>query len=290
MSRLGFKQIMTSSERPFQMLGLPPVSIVALAIVFCFSLLFLPGVLAQTSQKSATARQDSARASARAFDSHDLSGVWEHEGIGGRIDSGPIAPMTPWGQAKFDAAKPGFGPRRVPPTEDNDPVLICDPQGFPRAMSLENPEPMEFIQIRGRILQFMEWNHNWRTIWIDGRNLPKDLEPTWYGYSVGKWEGDTLVVKTAGLDERTWLDPLGHPHSDALRVEEHYHRVNRNTMEFTMKVDDPKAYTGPWMLVKMKILKLNPKYEIQEAICAPSDEKAFNKDITIPADTPARAK
>ena len=204
--------------------------------------------------------------------------------------AGPIAPMTPWGQAKFDAAKPGFGPRRVPPTEDNDPVLICDPQGFPRAMSLENPEPMEFIQIRGRILQFMEWNHNWRTIWIDGRDLPKDLEPTWYGYSVGKWEGDTLVVKTAGLDERTWLDPLGHPHSDALRVEEHYHRVNLNTMEFTMKVDDPKAYTGPWMLVKMKILKLNPKYEIQEAICAPSDEKAFNKDITIPADTPATGK
>src|ERR1700687_3740720 len=100
MSRLVYKQITTSSERLIQMLKLPPVSIVALAIVFCFSLLFLPGVLAQTSQKSAAARQESARASARAFDPHDLSGVWEHEGIGGRIDSGPIAPMTPWGQTK----------------------------------------------------------------------------------------------------------------------------------------------------------------------------------------------
>ena len=267
-----------------------PVSIAALAMAFFLSLFNLPEAHAQTGQKSTAAPQDSARASARAFDLHDLSGVWEHEGIGGTIASGPVPPMTPWGQAKFDAAKPGFGPRRVPPTEDNDPVLICDPQGFPRAMSLENPEPMEFIQIRGRILQFMEWNHNWRTIWIDGRDLPKDLEPTWYGYSVGKWEGETLVVKTAGLDERTWLDPLGHPHSDGLRVEEHYRRVNRDTMEFTMKVDDPKAYTSPWMLVKMKVLKLNPKYEIQEAICAPSDEKNFNKDITIPADTVGPAK
>ena len=290
MSRRGFKQTPTTNKRPLQFLRPLPASIIALVMMFFLSPHHLPGVLAQTSQESAAARHDSARAGARAFDRHDLSGVWEHEGIGGKIDSGPVSPMTPWGQAKFDAAKPGFGPRRVPPTEDNDPVLICDPQGFPRAMSLENPEPMEFIQIRGRILQFMEWNHNWRTIWTDGRDLPKDLSPTWYGYSVGKWEGDTLVVKTSGLDERTWLDPLGHPHSDALSVEEHYRRVNRNTMEFTMKVDDPKAYTSPWMLVKMKVLKLNPKYEILEAICAPSDEKNFNKDITIPADTVSPAK
>ena len=267
-----------------------PASIAVLTSALLLSLLYLPRMLAQTGQKSGAAGQTPARVNAQVFDPHDLSGVWEHEGIGGTINSEPVPPMTPWGQTKFDAAKPGFGPRRVPPTEDNDPVLICDPQGFPRAMSLENPEPMEFIQIRGRILQFMEWNHNWRTIWIDGRDLPKDLEPTWYGYSVGKWEGDTLVVKTAGLDERTWLDPLGDPHSDGLRVEEHYRRVNRDTMEFTMKVDDPKSYTRPWMLVKTKVLKLNPKYEIQEAICAPSDEKNFNKDITIPADTPVTAK
>jgi hypothetical protein len=266
------------------------VSIAFVALAQLLLLLNSPGALAQASQKSAPGRQVPSRTSTQAFNPHDLSGVWEHEGIGGDIASGSVSPMTPWGQAKFDAARPGFGSRRVPPTEDNDPVLICDPQGFPRAMSLENPEPMEFIQIRGRILQFMEWNHNWRTIWIDGRDLPKDLEPTWYGYSVGKWEGDTLVVNTTGLDERTWLDPLGHPHSDALRVEEHYRRVNHDTMEFTMKVDDPKAYTQPWMLVKIKVLKLNPKYEIQEAICAPSDERNFNKDITIPADTPVTPK
>jgi hypothetical protein len=287
MSRRGFKQTPTTSERLLRRLKAFLASIAILAPAL---LLYSPGAPAQGSQKSDAANQVPARARARAFDPHDLSGVWEHEGIGGSIASGPVSPMTPWGQAKFDAAKPGFGPRRVPPTEDNDPVLICDPQGFPRAMSLENPEPMEFIQIRGRILQFMEWNHNWRTIWIDGRDLPKVLEATWYGYSVGKWEGDTLAVKTSGLDERTWLDPLGHPHSDALRVEEHYHRANRDTMEFTMKVDDPKAYTRPWMLVQMKVLKLNPKYEIQEAICAPSDEKNFNKDIRIPADTIGTAK
>jgi hypothetical protein len=270
--------------KPFQ------VSLAALAVALSLSLLYSPHALAQAGQKPEAAREAPHRPGTRAFDPHDLSGVWEHEGIGGTIASEPVPPMTAWGKAKFDAAKPGFGPRRVPPTEDNDPILICDPQGFPRAMSLENPEPMEFIQIRGRILQFMEWNRNWRTIWIDGRDLPKDLDPRWYGYSVGKWEGDTLVVRTAGLDDRTWLDPYGDPHSDALRVEERYRRMNHETMEFTMKVDDPNAYTRPWMLVKMKVLKLNPKYEIQEAICAPSDEKTFNKDITIPADTPATAK
>ena len=289
MSRRDFKQT-TTSERLLRVQRRFPATIAALTTALSLTLLNLPGALAQTNQKLGAAHQVSTPDGSPAFDPHNVSGVWEHEGIGGTIASGPVAPMTPWGQAKFDAAKPGFGPRRVPPTEDNDPVLICDPQGFPRAMTLENPEPMEFIQIRGRILQFMEWNHNWRTIWIDGRDLPKDLEPTWYGYSVGKWEGDMLVVKTAGLDDRTWLDPLGHPHSDALRVEEHYRRVNRDTLEFTMKVDDPKAYTMPWMLVKMKVLKLNPKYEIQEAICAPSDEKNFNRDITIPADTFGKAK
>lgn len=191
--------------------------------------------------------------------------------------------MTPWAEQKFNANKPGFGPRTAPPNEMNDPVTKCDPQGFPRAFTQENPEPMEIIQVPGRILQFIEWNHVWRTIWTDGRSFPRDLGPTWYGYSVGRWEGDTLVVETAGLDERTWLDPFGDPHSDALHVEERYRRVDHDTLEFSMMIDDPKAYTKPWAMVHNRLLKLNPKYELQEALCAPSDEQEFNDAVTFPS-------
>ena len=85
----------------------------------------------------------------------------------------------------------------------------------------------------------------WRTVWTDGRQLPKDPDPRWYGYSVGKWEDDyTFVVNSNGTDERTWLDNAGNPHSNEMKVEERYHRVNMNTMELTVTIDDPKAYTA----------------------------------------------
>ena len=251
------------------------------------ALVFSCGSLAQTDQKPKATSPHSSLT----FDPHDISGVWDHKpavfsGIqgyrGARADD-PLPPLTAWGQAKFDAAKPGFGPKISPPTEENDPIVKCDPQGFPRALTQENPEPMEIIQIPGRVLQFVEWNHVWRTIWTDGRQLPKDLNPTWYGYSVGKWEGDTFVVTTAGLDDRTWLDPFGDPHSDALRVEERYRRVDHDTLEFSMRIDDPKTYARPWLMVNKRLLKLKPKYELQEAICAPSDEQLFNNAVTIPA-------
>jgi hypothetical protein len=258
------------------------------------ALVLSSAALAQTGQKSKTA----APRAARSFDPHDLSGVWDHattplsgiQAYRGASADDPVPPFTPWGQEKFNAAKPGFGPRTVSPTMENDPILKCDPQGFPRAFTQENPEPMEIIQIPGRILQFVEWNHVWRTIWTDGRELPKDVDPTWYGYSVGKWEGDTFVVDTIGLDERTWLDPFGDPHSIALRVQERYRRVAHDTMEFTMTIDDPKTYTKPWVMVNKRLLKLNPKYELQEAICAPSDEQLFNNAVTNPAANGATRK
>src|SRR5438876_6649365 len=106
----------------------------------------------------------------------------------------------------------------------------------------------EIVQLPDRVVQFWEWTNVWRTIWTDGRQLPKDPDPRWYGYSVGKWEDDyTFVVQSNGTDERTWLDNAGSPHSNELRVEERYRRVNMNTLELTVTIDDPKAYTKPWV-------------------------------------------
>jgi len=115
-------------------------------------------------------------------------------------------------------------------------------------------------------------DHHQRT---DGRQLPKDPDPRWYGYSVGKWEDDTtFVVQSNGTDERTWLDNAGNPHSNEMRVEERYHRVNMNTMELTVTIDDPKAYTKPWVARNKLALRLMPPdTDLMEMI--PSASEAF---------------
>jgi len=133
------------------------------------------------------------------FDVHDLSGIWGRQGI---AMSNDVPPMTAWGKAKYDTAKPGMGPRAVP--LGNDPMMICDPLGFPRFLNYNYG--MEFGNLPGRTMQFFETYHTFRTIWTDGRSLPKDPEPRWLGYSVGKWEGDTFVVDSNGFDDRSWID------------------------------------------------------------------------------------
>jgi hypothetical protein len=215
-------------------------------------------------------------------DPHDLSGVWKRSG-GVLTMSNETPPMTPWGKAKFDAAKPVYGPRAFPGGLGNDPMSTCDPLGMPRNLFLEvSIYPMELVQTPNRVFQFFEWAHSYRVIWTDGRELPKDPDPQWMGYSVGKWEGDIFVVKSLGFDERTWLDHFGNPVSDDMTLEERYHRVDRDTLEVNMTIEAPEAYTRPWISEK-KILKLAPpKTEIQELFCVPSEEQRFNKLVRDP--------
>ena len=128
-----------------------------------------------------------------------------------------------------------------------------------------------------------EYEKRWRTIWIDGRELPKEIpENRWYGYSVGKWENDnTLVVQTIGTmgDERAWLDNTGRPVSDAMRVEERFHRVDRNHLELTVTIDDPKMYTRPWVAINKFPMKLqSPDYDVIEMMCIPSESEKYHKE------------
>src|SRR5262245_6741365 len=178
-------------------------SISAVIAIFAFSIV----TLAQTP-KSAP------------HDPHNLAGTWTRTS---RIlaMSNETPPMTAWGKARFDAAKPVYGPRAVAGGLGNDPLMTCDPVGMPRNLFLEvSIYPMEFIHTPNRVLQHFEWSNVYRQIWTDGRQLPKDPEPTWMGYSVGRWEGDTFVVNSLGFDERTWLDHFGNPISEEARVEE----------------------------------------------------------------------
>jgi hypothetical protein len=147
-----------------------------------------------------------------------------------------------------------------------------------------------------RILQHFQWGYGLRTIWMDGRALPKPIEvdiPRWWGYAVGRWDGNTLVVTSTGYDERTWIDHFGYPHSDEMVLEERYTRINYDTLELTMTLTDPKYYTKPWVaqtkrmhLIPRDFIKSSNWSGLLEDLCAPVDEvDTFNRLIRDPAGT-----
>jgi hypothetical protein len=217
----------------------------------------------------------------------DLSGIWAPEDTMEGISPRGVkthAPFTAFGEnIANNVYKPGDGPRRVPIGLANDPLDSCDPAGFPRDLLFEL-RPFQVVQTSSKLLMAYQYQQVWRVIWKDGRELPKDPDSRWYGYSVGKWADDyTFVVQTVGTDERTWLDNAGDPHSGDMRVEETYHRVDHDTVEMTVKIDDPKIYTEPWLARDKLRLKLLPdNTEIMEMICAPSEAEEYKKSMANP--------
>ena len=227
---------------------------------------------------------------------HDISGTWEPangflDGLGmlgakAMPEDGKPEhelPYTPLGLEALKRNKPTIGPRNVLPGQTNDPVNFCDPQGFPRE-NLFQLRTTQILQTPEKILILYEFDRIWRVIWTDGRGLPKDPEPRWFGYSVGKWVDDyTLLVETGGTDERTWLDLVGRPHSDELRVEERFHRVDHDRLDWTVIIDDPKMYTKPWVALDKFPMKLQPPdFDVREMICSPSESAEYDKLIGHP--------
>jgi hypothetical protein len=278
-------------------------------------LILLPGLGAETAQQRESGRsvhrdgwdrivpeapnaQNSAPAPVR-----DLTGIWEptpgyRDGVqatGARnypSDGKPEheLPFTPLGIETWRSHKPGFGVTAVPIAENNDPFDICDPIGFPR-IELFNLRAIQIWQNKNQVQIVYQNSQVWRNIWADGRELPKEtLEPRWYGYSVGKWIDDyTFVVQTTGLDERTWIDNAGRPHSDELMVQETFHRVNHDIMELTLTINDPKMYTTPWNALDKFTLRLQPEwFDIREQICSASEAAEYNK--TVAAETAVEKK
>lgn len=225
---------------------------------------------------------------------HDISGTWDPgdngiQQLGARNmpeDGRPEhrLPYTPAGQQALSQNKPSNSIRAVLPAETNDPVVTCDPQGMPRE-DLYELRTTQIVQSPLKTLLLYEFGKVWRVIWTDGRELPKDPEPRWYGYSVGKWVDDyTLVAQTIGLDERTWIDRAGRPHSDQLRVEERFHRVDRDHLELSVTLDDPKMYAKPWLALDKLNFDLQPEsFDVREMICSPSEFEEYNKLIGVPA-------
>jgi hypothetical protein len=222
----------------------------------------------------------------------DLSGTWEYirltprvnVGVGGAggtpLPDGSIPNiLSQFWDIGFGMKEPlPFQPwaaelrkKRMADNQQDNPDAHCLPIGFMQLHT--HPEPRKMVQTPGLLLITWEANYGLREIFLDGRSLPgSDAQPWWYGYSVGKWDGDTLVVETNGLRDGGWLDVLGSPFTDAAKVTERFRRVNYGNLEIDVTVDDPKAYTKPWTVtVKQRLM---PNAELIEFICAENEKDA----------------
>ena len=233
---------------------------VALIVTMAFS----PVLSAQSTQPAPATASPAAASSVP-----DLSGVWRpHAPASARAYSGfafmkEEPPMTPWAEAKYHEAKPTFGPKAVAVEDSNSPDYNCLPPGVPYIYF--RPHPFEMIQAPGRVIMYFEYDHFVREIYTDGRPHPDGLELTWMGHAIGHYEGDTLVVDTVGFNDKTWLDRLGHPHSDQLHLVERFRRVDHDTLQDDLTIDDPKAYTKPW--TAQLTFQLRSDWDIGEFIC-----------------------
>ena len=217
-------QIFCIIRRPDLMRNRLAIGIVALGTVLSLAGACKGKDMPQSASTSADTTKKGAAPGA------DLTGIWD--GMRGNYDFASFSkgdpPMTDWGKAQFDAAKPSQGPRGVSLKETTDRVYKCFPPGMPYIYL--QIFPMQIVQTPKEVIEIFEYDHNVRHIYIDGREHPGDLTPTYNGHSIGHWEGDTLVVDTVGLNGKIWLDRLGHPESDQMHIVERIHRVDEKTL------------------------------------------------------------
>jgi hypothetical protein len=216
----------------------------------------------------------------------DLSGIWQVEaeprgpglfGLGESPNSKYFRdilsdfkageePLTPAGrEISRQHSQPGVvGPN-----------LLCLPDGVPHADLL--PEPFKIIQTPGETLMLYEVETIFRQIFTDGRKHPAEPSPTWLGYSVGRWEGDTLVVDTIGFNELSWLDARGHGHSEDMRVEERFHRRDFGHLEIAVTITDPKMFTKPVAISFVE--QLLPDTDVFEHVCYEDEKDAAHISV-----------
>lgn len=214
----------------------------------------------------------------------DLSGIWQLEpnicnpqglnpcddyqagpefgNLGARL--GSDVPYQPWAVEFIQKIAPGQG--------KDDPVALCKPGGLVRLLTY--PQYRKLLQMPGLVLILSERETTFRQIFVDGRSLPSDPNPTWLGYSVGKWDGDTLVVESVGFRDGIWLDRKGSPLTSAGKITEKYRRPNVGNLEIEITIDDPKAYTKPWTVKLHEVLV--PDTDLLEYQCGDNEKDAVH--------------
>ena len=189
----------------------------------------------------------------------DLTGIWRNPDgkyLANIAADGVQVPFQPWAEALYKERQENFSKDR--------PSGRCLPHGVPDIM-LVPATPFKLIQTPAVTLMLLENQGHFRQIFMDGRGFPKETNPTWLGYSIGKWEGDTLVVDSVGFNDLTYLDDGGHPHSDAYHSIERFRRRDFGHLDYEITIDDPKTYTKAW---KVSIpFELFPDNELMEAVC-----------------------
>jgi hypothetical protein len=180
----------------------------------------------------------------------DFSGVWLPS-----PDIDPEQPsMLPWALQLF---------RQRQSNLLEDPRANCLPSGVMRTTVVDLTK---FVQTPSLLVILVEGGDpGFRQIFLDGRRHPENAFPTWMGHSTGRWEGDQLVVDTVGLNNRVWIDFAGHPQSESMHITERYQRPDAGHLNVEYYLDDPGAYTKPWII--RRVLTLAPNEEIQEYIC-----------------------
>ena len=199
--------------------------------------------------------------------------------------------MTPAGHAAMKQNKPESEVRLA---ATNDPFVTCDPLGLTRGIvshALLNKEGVWFHEVPGQMVILQQYQRVWRNVWTDGRALPTNVskrggpDARFYGFSVGHWDGDsTFVIDTTGVDDRTWLDEVGHPHTTDAHFQERYTRLDQYNIQLTITIDDPKYYTKPFEFLKSTFYWMKDQ-DFEEAICVPSEAIAYRDSLAKPAGT-----
>jgi hypothetical protein len=191
----------------------------------------------------------------------DFNGIWEpiktySRDLADDLVAPDKVPFQPWASELADARANGSQSRDDPPAQ-------CLPQGIPRLGGA--PAPWKIVQTDDLIVIVHEAFNLWRQVFLDGRKLAEDVQPTWLGYSTGRFEGDTLVVDTRGFNGKAWLDQVGKPSTEQLRITERYRRTDFGHLEIEITIDDPGAYTRPWTVLERATLLTET--ELLEFVC-----------------------
>jgi hypothetical protein len=185
----------------------------------------------------------------------DLSGVWYAQRT---VDPGKPSPL-PWADV--------LQRERAANNSKDSPGAHCLPRGLTNAGALF---PYKLVQTPALLVMIFEDDTpSHRQVFLDGRGHPRDPNPNWMGHSIGHWEGDDLVVDTVGFNDQSWLDNIGHPHTEMLHITERFHRADLGHLEIEFTIEDPGAYSKPWII--KRVADLDTKDEIGEYVCIDRD-------------------
>jgi hypothetical protein len=221
----------------------------------------------------------------------DISGVWQRivppdlrsrsvgptdQNLQLLLPPGESVPFQPWAASLFQ--------QRYAADGAGSPSERCLPKGILAPML--PPVPFKVVYGAGVVVILFEESNRYRQVFTDGRALPRDPQPAWWGYSIGMWEADAFTVQSAGFNDNTWLDKAGHPHSDALRTIERFRRISFGRMDLQVTIDDSKAYTRPFTVTLP--LALQPDTDLIEDAC--ENEKDADPIAAIAGEAAARKK